>query len=275
MSDYPFSRVLLATEHTEFDIGAERMAFAMAKICGVPLRVVIPVLSNPEFEIQAPQLSLRADEAIALKVSNLQQQAEATGVVLDIHIRHGEQAHEEIVAEAKLAQSDLIIIRRRGNPGFLANMLVGEMVSKVIRDAHCHVLMVPRAATFWQHQILAAVGEDAVAPRIADLAGAIAKRCGVPLTLVSIAKDTAAQHHIERLNAEQVARAASHCDNVHGRVLVGNPVEQTVGLAQSIDADLLIIGRQRYSLIPFMNGGNSIMQKIAGAMIVPTLVVHH
>jgi len=31
MSNYPFNRILLATEHTEFDAGAERLAFAMAK----------------------------------------------------------------------------------------------------------------------------------------------------------------------------------------------------------------------------------------------------
>lgn len=274
MQNHPFKHILLATEHTDFDIGAERLAFAMAQKCGTPLRVVIPVLSNAEFESQAPALAQQADEEIARKISNLQQQADAAGVVLDIHIRHGDQASDEIVAEAKLAQSDLIIIRRRGNPGFLANMLVGEIVSRVIRDAHCHVLMVPRAAIFWSQQILAAVGEDAAATHIANLAGAIAGQCGVPLTLASIAKDQAEQTRIERLNAEHVARAAIHSPHTRGQVLVGPPVEQTVALAQSIAADLLIIGRQRYSVIPFMNGNHSIMQKIAGALIVPTLVVH-
>ncbi len=274
MQNHPFKHILLATEHTDFDVGAERLAFAMAQKCGTPLRVVIPVLSNSEFESQAPALALQADEEIARKITNLQQQANAAGVTLDIHIRHGEQASDEIVAEAKLAHSDLIIIRRRGNLGFLGNMLVGEMVSRVIRDAHCAVLMVPRAATFWSQQILAAVGEDAAATRIADLAGAIAGQCNVPLTLASIAKDQTTQAHVERLNAEHVTRAAARCPYARGQVLVGAPVEQTVALAQSIAADLLIIGRQRYSIIPFMNGGNSIMQKIAGALIVPTLVVH-
>ena len=47
MSDYPFKRILLATEHTEFDTGAERVAFTMALHCGIPLSVVLPLLSNP------------------------------------------------------------------------------------------------------------------------------------------------------------------------------------------------------------------------------------
>jgi len=31
-----FGRILLATEHTEFDAGAERLAFELAKACAVP-----------------------------------------------------------------------------------------------------------------------------------------------------------------------------------------------------------------------------------------------
>jgi nucleotide-binding universal stress UspA family protein len=241
----------------------------------MPLRVIIPVLSNPEFEAQAPELSLRADEEIARKISDLQQQADATNVQLDIHVRHGSQADEEIVADAKSSHTDLIIIRRRGNPSFLANMLVGEMVSRVIRDAPCSVLMVPRAAVFWSHQILAAVGDDAAAPKITELAAVIAKQCDLPLTIASIANNTNTQIQMGNLNAQNVARASARCKNVKGRVLIGHPVEQTVTLAQEIAADLLIIGRQRYSLIPFVHGSNSIMHKIAGAMILPTLVVHH
>ena len=35
---YSFTRILLATEHTEFDAGAERVAFELAKQCGVAAR---------------------------------------------------------------------------------------------------------------------------------------------------------------------------------------------------------------------------------------------
>jgi hypothetical protein len=34
-----------------------------------------------------------------------------------------------------------------------------------------------------------------------------------------------------------------------------------------------VIGRQRYNIVPFSLGGKSIMQQVAGAMDVPTLIV--
>ena len=43
-----FARLLLATEHTEFDTGAETLALALAQRCLLPLTMVLPLLSNPE-----------------------------------------------------------------------------------------------------------------------------------------------------------------------------------------------------------------------------------
>lgn len=273
MSAYPFQRLLLATEHTEFDAGAERVAFAMAQRCGVPLRVVVPIVSNPEYEVAAPELALRDERKAAEKIAALRSIAQQMGVQLDIHVRRGAETYQEIVAEAAASQTDLIIIRRRGNPGFLANLLVGEMVSKVIRDASCCVLMVPRAAHFWQHEILAAVSDTPNAQKITSIAASIASACALPLTLVSIAENQAKQAEAEILNQRNVALASGQTSKVRGRVLVGKPVAQVLATARDISADLLVIGRQRYNLIPFALGRTSIMQQIAGALDVPTLVV--
>src|SRR5512140_3672238 len=87
--NYPFNRILLATEHTEFDAGAERIAFAMAKRCGVPLRVVVPIVSNPEYEAEMPQLALRYDREAAKKIEALRNDAQAAGVQLDVQVRRG------------------------------------------------------------------------------------------------------------------------------------------------------------------------------------------
>ncbi|TXT36738.1 MAG: Universal stress protein UspA-like protein [Comamonadaceae bacterium] len=45
-----FTRLLLATEHTEYDTGAEAMALALARRCQLPLATVLPLVSNPEYE---------------------------------------------------------------------------------------------------------------------------------------------------------------------------------------------------------------------------------
>lgn len=273
MSNYPFNRILLATEHTEFDAGAERLAFAMAKRCGVPLRVVVPLLSNPEYEAEMPELALRAEQEAGSKIAELRKQAEVSGVQLDVHVRRGAEIHAEIVAEAVESKTDLIVIRRRGKPGFLARMLVGEMVSKVIRDTSCSVLLVPRAAEFWNRHVLAAVGDTPAAASIAKTAGTIAGICGLPLTVLSVAADADPESlsKTQSLNTMNVALASISSDKVRGEVRIGKPVEQTIAAAKAISADLVVIGRQRYHLMPF--GSQGIMQNIAGNMDVPTLVV--
>lgn len=262
MSNYPFKSILLATEHTEFDIGAERVAFAMARLCGVPLKVVLPLLSNSEYEIEAPELALRAEQHAAKNVDVLHDRAKEIGVRLDIHIRRGEEAYQEIVAEAVDLKTDLIVIRRRGKPGFLANMLVGEMVSKVIKNAPCAVLTVPRAAEFWQHGILAAVNETPAAQKIISLAAAIATACDLPLTIVSVAETQETKAKVESFNNRMAERASLDTRHVQGRVLVGKPVDQVLALAKEMSADLMVIGRQRYSHIPFSLGASSAMQQI-------------
>ena len=273
MATYPFQRILLATEHTEFDAGAERIAFAMAQRCGIPLRVVVPIVSNPEYEAEMPELALRDDRAAGKKIEDLRREAQAAGVQLEIQVRHGAEPWREIVDEAENSRADLVVIRRRGKPGFLANLLVGEMVSKVIRDVSCCVLMVPRAAEFWSHGVLAAVGDTPAAQDIAKFAANIASVCDLPLTIVSVAEDEASLSRIEGLNTLNVALASPICEKTEGVVAVGKTVEQTVAVCRESGADLMVIGRQRYHLLPFAHGGNSLMQKLAGAMVVPTLVV--
>ena len=268
---YPFSRVLLATELTEFDAGAERLAFAMAQRCGVPVRVVIPLLSNAEFEAEMPQFALQAEEEVAQRIEELRARAAGAKVLLDVRVRRGAEAHTEIVAEAKESQSDLIVLRRRGRQGFLARILVGEMVSKVIRDVSCSVLLVPRAAQFWTQGIVAAVSESSTAPTIAKTAGLIAGICNLPLTIVSVAETESARGALQNINNAAVAMAAAASSQVKGQVVVGKPVEQTVAAAKALQADLMVIGRQRYHLFPF--GRSGIMQNIAGSVEMPTLVV--
>lgn len=273
MATYPFQRILLATEHTEFDVGAERIAFAMAKRCGIPLRVVVPIVSNPEYEAEMPELALRNDRKAGDRIDGLRRDAQAAGVQLEIQVRHGAEPWREIVDEAASSKADLIVIRRRGKPGFLSNLLVGEMVSKVIRDVSCCVLTVPRAAEFWTHGVLAAVGDTPAAQNIATLAANVAAVCDLPLTLVSVAQDQADLPRIESLNTLNVSLAGAICDKAEGVVAVGQAVERTVAICRETGADLLVIGRQRYHIIPFTRGGDSLMHKLAGAMVLPTLVV--
>ncbi|MBI1173766.1 MAG: hypothetical protein GC139_00700 [Sideroxydans sp.] len=272
---HPFEHILLATEHTEFDVGAERLAFDMAQHCEVPLHAVVPVLSNPEYEVIAPQLAERAEQEAVAKINMLYDAAATKGVQLEVVARRGAEPYREIVQEAVKRQSDLIITRRRGKRSFLSNLLVGEMVSKVVEHAPCSVLFVPRAAQMWSHSVLAAVDTSPSAQQVVHLAAKVAAQCALPLTVVSVlthdTPDLRAQTEATLAHVLAVASAAGvHAES---RILTGKPFEQILATATALLADLIVVGRHGESNVihtPF--GGTT--QKVAGLADIPVLVAH-
>ena len=55
----------------------------------------------------------------------------------------------------------------------LANLLVGEMVSKVVAHAPCHVLIVAQGAPMWRQRVLAAAEPTAQGRQIVATATAV------------------------------------------------------------------------------------------------------
>lgn len=271
--NHPFERILLATEHTEFDTGAERLAFEMARRCGLPLMAVLPVVSNPEFEIAAPQLAARNDREAASKVDALRNTAMQLGVQLEIHVRRGEEPYREIVDEAKERQADLIITRRRGKRSFLAKLLVGEMVSKVAGHAPCSVLLVPRNGSMWSNGVLAAVDDSKHSLKIISTAAAIAKECALPLTILSVAETTALHEKAEVVASRHTGTVAGLNVVVRQLVLTGRPHEQILAASKSVGADLIVVGRRGESNAVVRMLLGSTMQKVVGMADQPVLVV--
>ncbi len=271
---HPFERILLATEHTEFDAGAEQLAFGMARRCELPLSAVLPVVSNPEYEIIAPQLAERGEQEAAAKIRMLHKAAEAEGVKLDVVARRGEEPYHEIVQEAAERNADLIIIRRRGKRSFLSKLLIGEMVSKVVGHAHCNVLFVPRAARMWSRGIVAAVDASPNARNVAHVAAKIAAQCELPLTLVAVAAhdSDSIRAQAEATMSAALAIASAAGGHAESRILVGKPFEQILETARTQHADLIIVGRHGESnLIHTPFGGTT--QKVVGLADMPVLVV--
>ncbi|MFO1218364.1 MAG: universal stress protein [Burkholderiaceae bacterium] len=267
----PFARLLLATEHTEHDRGAEALAFALARRCALPLAGVMPLVSNAEFEAVAPQIAARDDSAAAAKRSNLEDAARAQGVALAMKLRHGPELYAEIVAEARECAADLIIIRPRGRRGLLANLLVGEMVHKVVAHAPCSVLTVPSAASMWSRRVL--VGVDPAAPDAGSLqrACAIAAECAVPLQLVGVAPDAGARTAAERALATALQQARAMHTDVEASVRVGRAHHELLAAARECGADLMVVARHGGdSLSHAWIGGTA--QKVIGLAECPVLV---
>jgi nucleotide-binding universal stress UspA family protein len=267
-----FQHLLLATEHSEFDSGAEALAMSLARRCQLPLAGVMPLLSNPEFEAAAPALAARADQQAAARIAELHEMAQAQGVSLAMQARRGAEPYQEIVDEARERHSDLIVIRRRGKRGFLAQLLLGEMVSRVVAHAPCSVLIVPRAAQMWQQRVLVAVEPGAEGLKLVELAGAVAAECHLPVTVVSVA-DSERQAEARSFVQDNVARLRQRGLSAEGRVLSGRPYEQILQAGRDTGADLIVIGsRGEVPLARALVGG--VAQKVIGLAEHPVLVAH-
>jgi nucleotide-binding universal stress UspA family protein len=266
-----FNHLLLATEHSEFDTGAESLALALARRCGLPLLCVLPVVSNPEFEMVAPQLAARADAEAAVRREQLEGLARAQGVAMTVQVRRGQEPFAEIVDEARLRATDLLIIRRRGKRGLLANLLVGEMVSKVVAHAPCSVLIALRGAAMWSRKVL--VGLDPLLPDAATLALAadVAAECGLPLQLLCVTATDATRAAAQPVLADALAQARARGVPADGEVRVGRPHEQLIAAAGTHGADLIVIGRHRHQTLGRAWVGG-VAQKVIGLAGCPVLV---
>ena len=272
---YSFARILLATEHSEFDVGAERLAFELAKEYATPLLGVLPLVSNVEYQTVAPELVAQAEEEAFAKLTQLRAAAKAAGIELDIRVRRGEEPAHEIIMEAQRCKADLVVARRRGKRGFFAKLLVGEMVSKVATHAPCSVLLVPRAGRLWSTRVVAGVDASPAAQRAVDTAANIAASADLPLLVTTVVVHNDATHlaAAEAALAGAVAVAQRVSAKVEGRVLQGRPEEGIAGLAAETGADLIVVGRTGESgqLRRLLLGGTA--HRIIGRAPCPVLVV--
>ncbi len=267
----PFARVLLATEHTEFDAGAENLALALARHCALPLTAVLPIVSNPEFEVAAPELSARSDARASQRREALLALARAQQVELEVTVRHGSELDSEIVQEALQRQADLVVIRRRGERGFLARLLIGEMVSKVVAHAPCSVLVAPRKAQLWTRRVLVGIDPQAPSEAALGLAAGIAADCALPLRVVCVVSTDAFRSSAEPVLAALLQKARAICPAADGELRSGRAHDELVLAARAGPADLLVVARHRDDGPRRLRIGN-VAHKVIGMADCPVLV---
>lgn len=271
----PWRRILLATEHTPFDVGAERLAIALGRNSPNPLAIVVPLVSNDELLAEAPAVAERLDAEASERRSELLRTAEEAGVRVDVRIREDAEGSRAIVECARELDADLLVIRRRGRRSFLARVMIGEMAGNVASTAPCDVLMVPRACQPWKAAVLAAVDVSATALRVAATAARIAKAFALPLHLTSVAADDSLHAVAQAQQAlRQVVDALAH-EGVAaaGGVRTGRPHEEIVAAAIGSGADLVVVGRRGGSGTLRRALLGSTAQKVVGLANCPVLVV--
>jgi hypothetical protein len=270
----PFSRPLLATEHTEQDRGAQALAFALVRALdgSAPLATVMPLASNPEYEAEVPQAAARAEAELALRREALQAEAAAAGVALEVQVRRGSEPYAQIVDAAREARSDLLVIRRRGKRGLLANLLIGEMVGKVLAHAPCSVLVTPREVNSpWRRAVLAGVDPERPQRAAVALAAAAARAFGSPLHLVA-AVGRQSERDAARAALAHVREAAAPGAPGDDEVRVGAAHAAIVAAAGECGADLIVVARHGGAARGRAWVGGT-AQKVIGLAGCPVLVV--
>jgi nucleotide-binding universal stress UspA family protein len=269
-----FERILLATDGSEFGVGATAVAIALAKLWGVPLRAMSVSFGNTEYETIAPNRATEAETAAVAILDAVAAEAGAAGIACDTVIRHGDQPHREIVAEAAAANIDVIVMGRRGRRG-LARMMVGDATAKVIGDAHGGVLVCPRAAKMFCRRIVLGTDGSRFSDAAAITAAHLATKAGLPVTVVgamkpsfSEARRAEAKAAVERVVEHLQARGIS-ADAV---VAEGLPDELIVGTANAQAADLIVIGSHgRTGVAKLLLGSTS--ERVISQTACPVLVV--
>jgi nucleotide-binding universal stress UspA family protein len=203
---------------------------------------VVAIVSNPEYEALAPALSARAESQAADKIALLQERAVGQAVATRFLVRRGPEPYLTTVDAAKDIGADLIVTRRRGERGFLARLLVGEMVSKVAAHSPCDHLLVPREGRLWSRRILVGVDPAAPDPDLVDRAISLALAWALPLTLASVAEPALhaqAQTALDQATARAVARGVTADSTLQS----GRPHQRLIEIAERGGADLIVVGR--------------------------------
>ncbi len=271
----PWQRILLATEHTEFDVGAERLAIALGQRSPKPLVVVVPVVSNAELVAEAPGLAARVDAEAAKRRSELLNVAAAAGIRVDVRARTDAEAWRAIVDCAHETSADLVVIRRRGRRGFVARLMVGEMAGSVASTAPCDVLMVPRAGAPWKRAVLVAVDTSATAMHVTSAAAHVAKAFALPLRVVCVAIDRsdAAVARAEESLRQAIEALARDGISAEGAVRFGKAHEEIVAAAADCAADVVVVGRRGTSGALHRRSLGSTAQRVVALANCPVLVV--
>lgn len=142
-----FSKVLFPIDLHEqaFSLGALQFAVDQAQKYGAELHVltVLPHLDKPTMlDYQHDEDTLREIEQSAReRLDALVAKQVPEGVTVTKEIHKGGSPHDEILRYAGKHQVDLIVIPSHDKSA-LENLLMGSCAAKVVRNAHCSVMVI-------------------------------------------------------------------------------------------------------------------------------------
>jgi nucleotide-binding universal stress UspA family protein len=276
MNSNNIKQILLATDGSEYSLGAQKAAIALTKRCHGELHIMSIMLTTQDLEgVGTQHMRETREREVQVRLDKAAEAALAEGVACTTHLVFGEHPEHEIVNTAAEIGADLVVLGRRGSRG-LARSMVGHATAYVAGHAPCNVLVVPRAAEVWSKRILLATDGSEHSAAAGEAALAVARQCGLPVTVVS----ATTRSHSEERKAEartSVERKVAKLTEagIRGKAVVaeGRPDDVVIETAAREDADLIVVGSHgRTGLMRLVLG--SISERIMGQAQCPVMVVN-
>jgi nucleotide-binding universal stress UspA family protein len=267
-----FDHLLLATDGSDISTGAVRVALHMASRCGSRLTVMHMAQTLPDYAMFNPGGVQLAEERGHAVLREVEEQAGTACVNCAPVLRYGDEPVREIAAQAEESQADLVIMGRRG-VHWLERLMLGEAAARVIGHVHCSVVVVPKETSMWDKGILLAVDGSRCADAAAVSAGILAKRCGLPVTVLSVCANDDLKCDLVQAMADRV-RDLLRQDGVAADSVVkeGNPAKAIVEAAAENECDLIVVGSHgRTGLDRILMG--SVSQQVVVQARCPVMVV--
>jgi len=267
-------KLLLATDGSEFSEGAIREAINLAKTCSSKLYAisVAEVLDIREFADDYPLVAVESREkALRQHLESVKEIAEKEGVVCEIILGRGKEASKEIIDEAAKNNAELIIMGRHGRTG-ITRIMMGSVTAKVIGDAPCKVLVVPRFARISLEKILVPTDGSIFSDLAVREAISIAKRIGSSLIALSVYKRDANFELAEATIGIVKELADKEGVKIEALTLKGEPHEIIVDTVEKKKSGFMVIGSHGRSGMERLLMG-SVTERVIGHAGCPILVV--
>jgi nucleotide-binding universal stress UspA family protein len=226
----------------------------------------------PDYAMFNPGGVQQAEEQGRAVLQEVEEQAGTACVNCAPVLRYGDEPVREIAKQAEESQADLVVMGRRG-VHWLERLMLGEAAARVIGHVHCSVLVVPKESGMWDKGILLAVDGSRFADAAAVSAGILAKRCGLPVTVLSVCANDDLKCDMVQAMADRV-RDLLRKDGVAADSVVkeGNPAKAIVDAAAENECDLIVVGSHgRTGLDRILIG--SVSQQVVVQAKCPVMVV--
>ncbi len=234
-------KILISTDGTENSEGAIREAIKFAAKCSSKIYVCMAIETNPEYATIGANYFKMEEEAAIKHLESIKAQAEEDGVTCETVFLESMPPAKAIIEEATAKEVDMIVIGRQGYQG-VARLLIGEVAAKVIADAPCKVLVVPKAAQIGYKKILVATDGSPHSITAVNEAINIAKKTGSHIIALSSMRDESEQEDAKTYTRDALELAKTEGISAEALTPKGKASNVIVESAGGMGIDLIVMG---------------------------------